>query len=58
VEQMFFDENFISQGPEIVEYNNNNMSLPPYTGDAQITTEQIANNMFKKNLIIQLTIYL
>ena len=55
---MFFDENFISQGPEIVEYNNNNMSLPPYTGDAQITTEQIANNMFKKNLIIQLTIYL
>jgi len=40
VESMFITEEVISRESEIVEYN---MSLPPYTEDAQITTEQVGN---------------
>ena len=45
---MFFDEIIITQLNEIIRYN---IALPPYSEDAQITTEHIANNLkiFYKN---------
>jgi len=42
LEQMFIIEEVITQGNEVVEYN---ISLPPYTEDAQISKEKIANNV-------------
>ena len=42
VEYMFITEEVITRQNEIVEYN---MALPPYTEDAQITTEQVGNEI-------------